>query len=685
MTSARSRGHLEGTEHMDQQQFRESPWTGLRDGPFPRVETMGDLERASAEWLHTNGAGAYSMSTVALMHTRRTHGVLIAAFDPPLDRYVVLSHADVEVESEGRHYRLWTHQFPDVAPTPGYRLLRRFVQDPIPTWLYQVGDAELEVRLSLVRGHNALVLGHAWRAKSPARLVVRPLMPFRPIRSLMREHGAMMQNVHLRPQEVEIRPLAHLPPLVFRHEQGVFVGSPDWWRRFEYPEDQRSGHDYLEDMWTPGTFELPLEPGRTTFLTAGVGSLPEGTPEELQAATVALERQRDPGPSRPPAVRALHVAAAQFCQEACARPAIFAGYPGPNAITRDALMALPGLLLVPGRFDEAKAVLRSLMRSQTDGLVPTRLPVAGRDPEPALPDATLLFLYVADLLSRSVGPEDPFVRGELFPALCAAFDCVRSGRAPGLWLSNEGLVANGGEHKPLTWMDTVIGDSLVTPRHGLAIEMQAWWAKGTENIGRLAREYSETGWADEAEQACAAARAAFRQRFWCNETRYPFDCVSEASGTADAWADATIRPNGLIALAVDPSLFEPAQASAIVSRARDDLLTPRGLRSLAPHEPGYVGHYEGQPEELGSSHHQGTAWTHLLGFYVRAAVRLAPDDIDLRERLRDLVEDALDDAPVLGQVPQLADGEPPHRARGCPAQAWSVAELLCALASDLGL
>ena len=144
-------------------------WSGLRDGPFPRVETLGQLERAQAEWLHTNGAGAYAMSTVALMHTRRTHGILVAAIDPPVNRYVILSHADVQVEVAGKVYRLWTHQFPEIAPTPGYRLLRRFVQDPIPTWMFGLGDGEFEVKLSLVRGRNALVLAYTWRGASSAR------------------------------------------------------------------------------------------------------------------------------------------------------------------------------------------------------------------------------------------------------------------------------------------------------------------------------------------------------------------------------------------------------------------------------------------------------------------------------------------------------------------------------------
>jgi predicted glycogen debranching enzyme len=665
-------------------------WSSLRDGPFPRVETFGELERAEAEWLHTNGAGAYAMSTVALMHTRRTHGILVAPMHPPVDRYVILSHADVELEIEGRNYRLWTHQFPNIAPTPGYRLLRRFVQDPVPTWVYGVGDGEFEMKLSLVRGHNALVLGYTWRGSGQARLLVRPLMPFRPIRSLMREHGAVQQHVHLRPGEVETQPVPHLPPLVFRYDGGFFVGSPDWWRRFEYADEQQAGNDFAEDLWTPGIFELGLEPWQTAHLVAAVGKLPDGSPRELQEQTIEFERAQDPGPSRPPAVRGLFVAAAHYCNDACDRPSITAGYPEYTVIARDNLVALPGLYLARGRHAEACGVLRTWIRYQCEGVMPTRLPRADgappdRVPEKPLPDATLLLLSAAHDLLQHVPAEDAFAREELYPALVAAFDAIRRGRAQGFWISADGLLANGDDRRPLTWMDAVIGEHLVTPRRGLAVEMQARWTRGTATLARLAREYGDSGMADAAHAACAAARAAFRDRFWCNETSFPFDRVSEARGTADAWVDATVRPNAVIALAEDASLFSAEQAQAIVDRARRELLTPRGLRSLAPHEEGYRGYYEGPPEERGSSYHQGTAWTHLLGYFVRAAARTAPGDAALREELQSRVEEALDNAPVLGHVAQLADGEQPHRTRGCSAQAWSAALLLRALVTDLGL
>ncbi|MBN2191959.1 MAG: glycogen debranching enzyme N-terminal domain-containing protein [Polyangiaceae bacterium] len=658
---------------------------GLRDGPFRCVETFGELEPAvQHEWLHTNGAGAYAMSTVALMHTRRSHGILVAALNPPLDRYVMLSHGEMVLATAGKTYRLSTHQFPSIAPTPGYRNLRRFCQDPLPHWYYDLGGTRFERRIALVRGWNAVTLSYTWYGAEPAMLGVRPLMPFRSIHGLMREHGAMVQRVNLRQGEVEVQPMAHLPPMIFRHA-GVFVGSPDWWRRFEYTHERESGADFVEDMWTPGTFDLELQPGVPVYLLAGAGVLPDRSPEDLLRDTERYELAQDPGPGRPAAVRALSVAAEQFCAVDCARPSVMAGFPLLDVITRDALVALPGLLLARDRIPAAKAVLDTLVGSQRDGMLPFRLPSAEAGPLPSAPDATLwLFNAVRELVDR-VGPADDFVRHRLYPALLRAFARLRRGRRYGVWMTDDGLLANWFEGIPLTWMDARVGDRIVTPRRGLAIEYQALWTRAADLLAQLATSYGHRSLSATAEGTARRARAAFRERFWCNETEYPFDCISEGRGTADAWADASIRPNALVALALDPELFDGWQSAAIVGRARDDLLTPRGLRSLAPAEPGYRGHYEGRAAERDSSYHQGTAWTHLLGCFVRAALRLSPHDVELRRELSACIDAGLGDGPVLGQVAQLADGDPPHRFRGSPAQAWAVGELLRTLVVDLGV
>jgi glycogen debranching enzyme len=285
---------------------------------------------------------------------------------------------------------------------------------------------------------------------------------------------------------------------------------------------------------------------------------------------------------------------------------------------------------------------------------------------------------------EKTSPTDPFLWGTAYLALVRAFLRLRTRKKKRLaWLTDDGLIANGDPRRPLTWMNGKVGDWVVTPRRGIAVEHQALWTKGCETLATLAKSYGNSRIYQLAKETCEEARAAFRRRFWCRNTDYPYDCVSEERDIQGAWADASVRPNALMALSLDPDLFEPWQAEAILARVRQELLTPRGIRTLSPHDSRYQGYHEGGLEEREGSAHQGTAWPHLLGYYVRASVRLAPEDEELRRDLRDLVESALDEPLAICQVAEMADGEAPNQFRACPASAWAVAELLKALVSDL--
>jgi predicted glycogen debranching enzyme len=392
---------------------------------------------------------------------------------------------------------------------------------------------------------------------------------------------------------------------------------------------------------------------------------------------------QDPGPSRSTRVRKLFIAAEQFCADAVPHPVILAGYPWHAVYTRDLVMSVIGLHLVRGRVDLARRALRTVLSELRFGLLPETLLIPGAKRAKPVPDATLLLFEVARELRERIPASDPLLRDELYPALVRAFLRVRSRRKRFVWLSADGLVANGASSVALTWMDAHVGSELVTPRRGIAIELQAMWSKGAETLSSLANEYGDTRLADIAEQAALTARSAFRARFWCHETDYPYDVVSEARDSTEAWADPSIRPNALIALAIDPELFEPWQARRILDRVQSDLLTPHGIRSLSPSDSRYIGNFSGSSEEREMAYHQGSAWAHLLGFYVRAQLHFAPDDSELPGELRALVEGASAGNSLLGQISQLADGESPYRTRGCPAQAASVAEVLRALVLDL--
>jgi predicted glycogen debranching enzyme len=491
----------------------------------------------------------------------------------------------------------------------------------------------------------------------------------------------MVQSVELRQGEVRVRPVPSMPRVVFGHS-ATFIGSPDWWRRFEYLAEQERGLDFQEDLWTPGLFSAELSPGVAEFVVAAVDALPDGTPSDLVQEAEDVLTSQDPGPCHSRPLRTLSAARHAFVANKAEQTAIIAGYPWFEVWGRDTLISLPGLLLVQRETEAARSVLRTLVRLMQDGLVPNRLPDEGKPAEFHAADATLWLFEAARLFAELAGPSDPFVQGELFAALVSAYEAAERGTRHNIHVTGDGLFAAGDAGFALTWMDAKIGDRVVTPRAGLPVELQALWARACDTMANFAAAIGEVDLAVRAKDAHARCLFSFRRRFWCEETGYPYDVISESPNAAP-WSDPAIRPNAVIALAVEPRLFDAHQTQSILAVAKRDLVTSAGLRTLAPQCDGYSGRYSGGVSARDSAYHQGTVWPFLLGFYVRAAVRQRPRDATVRHELERLVESVVDNVIALGQVPEVADADPPHRAGGCVAQAWSVAELLRALAWDL--
>jgi predicted glycogen debranching enzyme len=657
---------------------------------WPSLVIGGDLARARREWLHTNGAGAYASSTIAGMHQRRYHGLLVAALDPPQGRHLFLSHVDatIALPREGggppsrQRWDLAKHQFPGLDPTTGPFYLQRFDQDPLPRWTYAVPAGELEVTLALVRGENAAVLRYRFRGKRPVLLTLRPLLAARGFHKLQRENGGMLQRVELRPGEMRVQPRKDLPRLCFRFE-GTFVGSPDWWRRFEYLAERDRGLDFEEDLWTPGVFELSIGDA-PSYLVAGVDKLPAGEPEALMAAAEAALLAEDPGPSVPVLQRRLFIAADAFRADLARRPGIVAGYPELDMRGRDALMALPGLYLVPKKTDAAIRVLREIMEHMTSGLVPSRIAEGSAVPDLSAADTSLWLFEAARHMADALGDGHAFVTDELLLALRDAFEAVTAGKHHGIHLTAEGLFAvsaGASSDAAPTWMDGRRNGRAVTPRLGCPIELSALWARGCDTLARLARAAGDAPLAERAVVERDRTRIAFRRRFWCAATSFPYDVVSELESGEGAFHDAAIRPNAVVALAVDPECFTAEQATALLDRAQC-LVTRAGLRALAQDDPSYTGRASGSAAAREASAHQGAVWPWLLGFFVRAA-RRSPDGDRLAPLLQRLIASAAVNEIAVGQVPQLADGDAPHHPAGCVAHAVSVAELLRALCWDL--
>jgi predicted glycogen debranching enzyme len=653
---------------------------------FPHLDVHGDVRVArTREWVLGNGTGAYASSTIACLHTRRYHGLLVAALDAPRGRHVTLSHVDVTVTVPAKPptprgvWDLAKHQFPGFDPNVGSFYLERFDQDPLPRWTYAVAGGELEVLLALVPGENAAVLRYTWRGPQPVICTLRPLLAMRHMHDVMREHGAAEQRVELRAGEMRVRPMRALPRLCFKFE-GTFVGSPDWWRRFEYFEERARGMDFHEDLWTPGVFEIRPDPsGVPSYLVVGVEKAPEGSPESLVAAASQAILAADPGPNHSIIERRLSLAAHVFRADALGKPAIVPAYPWIDTWGREAIMAVPGLYFATGHVTRAIEVVRTMIASMTDGFLLNRTPDNGTAPDAAGADTTLWLFEVARQFADLLGETHTFVKDELLPVLTNVFDIVLRGGPHDIHLTRDGLLVAGRSGDSLTWMDARIRGKAVTSRAGCPVELTALWASACSTLSRLAKAAGQTSLADRADTACDRARRAFQKHFWCAATSYPYDVLSDIDATETVFQDATIRPNAIIALATDPACFSPERARATLERARKDLLTPAGLRTLAQHEPGYQGRCEGTVDDRYASHHQGSVFPWLLGPYVRAARAVLPPDDPLVTELPMFIASAADRELAVGHVPQVVHGDDPQRLSGCVAHGLGTAELLRAL------
>ena len=642
-----------------------------------------DYARSSQlEWLETNGKGGFAMGTVAGVNARRYHGLLIAALQPPLSRSLLLSRLD-EVMEPG--LELSSHQYPGALWPQGYQRLLGFRLDPFPCWTFDVDGAQLEKQLFLVPGEQAVVV--QYRVTQPRRMRVTPLLAFRDDHALTHQNaaldGAVQEERGPGALVLRLRPYAALPAMCLSASPTArFASEGGWLLHHEYLLELSRGLDYREDLWKPGTLELDLRPGQPAFVAATLGEGVLDAASVLRLEALVREQRRPRGSERFRA--ALETAAAQFVVRGDppqARPTVIAGYPWFTDWGRDTMISLPGCLLSLGRLDEAREVLRGFLGFLEQGLIPNRFPDRPGEPlEFNTVDATLwLFQAAHALLERRPDPE--LLRSTLYPAALEIIGWHQRGTRHGIGVDPaDHLLAAGAPGVALTWMDARVDGRPITPRHGKPVEINALWYNALRLAAGWGRALRDEPRAAAFDAEADAVAVSFRRAFW-NEAR---GCLHDVVSPVDA----SVRPNQLIALSLAFPLFAGEQARSIVGVAGRHLLTPFGLRTLAPFEPGYLGHYRGGPAERDAAYHQGTVWPWLMGPYVRAYLHAFGRSAQALEHCRDLLrplERHLAAEACLGSVSEVFDGEAPHLPAGAPAQAWSVAELLQLLAdSDAG-
>jgi predicted glycogen debranching enzyme len=638
-------------------------------------EVCRDLARSTQlEWLETNGRGGFAMGTVAGVATRRYHGLLVAALRPPVERHLLLSKLHEALVVDGAEHPLHATQYPGTVHPRGFDAIQEFRLDPFPTWSYAAGGVRLEKRLFLVQDEDTVVV--RYRASRPCRLRVGVFVAYRDYHALAHENGTLDGRIDEEGRRVRLRPYAGLPPLHVHHGGGRVERGGDWYRRIEYLAEQERGLDFQEDLWRACTLELDLSSGES-FVAATLGdrSLDAAAVEALEQG----ERARRRTHHRDPLLARLSLAADQYLvRRADGLPTVVAGYPWFTDWGRDTMIALPGLLVARGRLAEARDVIRAFLAHLDRGLVPNRFPDRGERPEYNTADATLwLFQAVHGLEQAGAGRD---LLAEIYPAVREILDWHHRGTHHGIRVDPaDGLLVAGDAGTQLTWMDAKVGDWVITPRHGKPVEVNALWHAALRLAAawadQLGHAQDSRAWAASAERAAAA----FDLAFW-DEGRGHLADVVRPDGV-----DARLRPNQLLAVALPFPLLDPARQRRVVDAVEGALLTPRGLRTLAPGEPEYRPRYRGGPLERDGAYHQGAVWPWLLGPWARArlaAYGRTPDNVARCRAAIAGMASHLDEA-ALGQVSEILEPEAPFRPVGAPAQAWSVAALLQVLLGDL--
>ena len=647
-------------------------------------EICGRLDIAeSREWLVTNGIGGFASGTVAGIYSRRYHGLLVAALKPPLGRTVLVTKVDERATYRGGSVALFANRWADGTVDPhGYREIERFrLEGTTPVWTLAIADALLEKRVFMEQGESRTYVTYRLvRGAEPLDLELKALVNYRDYHGTTRG-GDWQMSVENVPGGVRVLAFEGARPFFLLAPGAEVEPAHDWYSGFLMLREQERGLDAVEDQLHAGTFRVRLSPGEEATL---VLSAEESVPAEAfdgEAAWLRRERHEakllsswkkaEPRAGESPGfVQQLVLAADQFVVR---RPlesdpngmTVIAGYPWFGDWGRDTMISLPGLTLSTGRPEVARSILTTFARFVDRGMLPNRFPDAGEAPEYNTVDATLW--YFDAVRAYHAATADDTVVKELFPVLEDIIDWHRRGTRYGIGEDPaDGLLRSGEPGVQLTWMDARVGDWVVTPRTGKAVEINALWYNALRSMSAFARKLRRPtrNWDDLA----GRVRASF-DRFWNEAAGFCYDVVDGPEGN-----DGALRPNQIFAVSLEESPFPPERQRQIVDVCGRHLLTSFGLRSLGPDHPQYQGRYEGGPTERDARYHQGTVWGWLLAPFALAHLRVYGDVEAARSFLAPMAHHLSEYG--VGSIAEIFDGEAPFAPRGCVAQAWSVSETL---------
>lgn len=657
------------------------------------------------EWIVTNGLGGYASSTVLGVNTRKYHGVLVAAFHPPKGRRVCVTKLDEELRLGNAFYPLFANEFQYGIYPRGFQFLTEFSLCPFPKYVYTVQNVKVSKTVFMPYKRNAVVSVYEVLNASDldVEMHVFPIIACRHFHSVI----SRWENPPRFVQETQgrrVKITVETPPstLIMEATDGSYHPSEKWIEKVYFREEHLRGESHFEDWHQPGLFQFKVE-GKTRgkFALTAVGGENEAFVEreaEKMPTTVydienfyvaEIERretrikkfyEEHSGVDAKDWLNWVIHATDMFIVEALgkARKSVIAGYHWFEEWGRDAFISLPGLMLVTGRFEDARQTFLTFNEYSADGLIPNLISDQNAQPVYNAVDATLWYVNAVLQYLKYTG-DFMFVLKNLWENLKITVENLVKGVYGRIRVDDDGLLLHGPQ---LTWMDTVVEGQPVIPRAGKAVEVQALWYDALKTLELLARKFKEPSQAEKFARLAEKARESFTAKFWNVDKNCLFD-VLDPHGSGDP----SVRPNQIIAVSLDFTMLDKAKSAKVVDSARRELLTPYGLRTLAKSDSRYVGVYYGDRRSRDLAYHNGTVWPWLLGPFITAYLKTEGYREYTREHafknyLLPLFTRQIFEA-GLGVISEIFDGDQPHEPRGCIAQAWSVAEPLRAYVEDV--
>jgi predicted glycogen debranching enzyme len=634
-------------------------------------ETLNDFTKASKlEWIDANGLGGYASSTVIGLNTRRYHGLLVAALNPPVEREVIVSKLDETLIIKNKSYEISTNQFPGKVHPEGYKYLVEFNKNLFPEFIYQVCKVKLKKTIAAINGCNkTVVIYEVLDSENEFQLQLSLFIAMRDFHSLRKTDSAIRSEYTFHDGMFELKFNGHPKTLFINISKGDFVSQQDWYYNFEYLEELDRGLDYREDLFKPGYFKVNLNQGEKIAITFSTDPITKDCFTLFNNEKLRREKLIENCADNE-VLKSLTLAADQFIVKRKAmNKTIIAGYHWFSDWGRDTMIALPGLTLSTNRFNDAQSILETFANSMDRGMIPNRFPDRGEAPEYNTVDATLWF-FIAVKKYFDATNDFYFVRETIYPRFKKIIEWHEKATRHNIHEDYDGLLYAGEPGVQLTWMDAKIGDWVVTPRQGKAVEINALWYNALMIAAYLADIFNDKECITLYKQKANKIYKNFLETFWNEEAGYLYDYVD------GDYQDSSFRPNQLYAVSLPYKLLDKEKAKLIVDKAYDKLYTPFGLRSLSPDDKNYKSIYTGDQYTRDAAYHQGTVWNFLLGAFADAIEYAYPSEKEIR--IKKIIDDFIPHLSTagLGTISEIFDGDYPHNPKGCISQAWSVAEFL---------